>query len=211
MKYSENGFRTLYRDFGVFDLTDRLRPMLKDFPGIEEANCVLMYGYIDSEAGMSLEAIATGYRKDGKNKFFDSCTETRLTLRAGAIEDEEFIVLSNATEKLYTRYETKLEEMKDYAAASEVEATRTFEFLDPVRHPYYPDDIMVLIVKDGMSPECCWVTLCGLGDGYLLGKLLNEPNQPFGCHEGDRITVYLQKDEEGKVVCFSDFSETAES
>jgi hypothetical protein len=41
-------------------LEDRFKKAMEEYPGIEDANCMLVYGYIDKEAGMTLEVLAAG-------------------------------------------------------------------------------------------------------------------------------------------------------
>ena len=60
MKYSEMGFRGIYRQLNALRLTDQLRKEITDFPDAGKANCVLTYGYIDHEAGLSMEILAAG-------------------------------------------------------------------------------------------------------------------------------------------------------
>ena len=43
----------------------------------------------------------------------------------------------------------------------------------------------------------------------IIGKLLNEPYQDFGYHEGDTIAFFVQKTEDDKIVCISDMNPTA--
>ena len=60
MKYQEEGFRALFKRFAVFMFTDTLREVTKNFPGAEQGNCILTYGYIDRSAGLTLEILAVG-------------------------------------------------------------------------------------------------------------------------------------------------------
>ena len=39
-------------------MKDKLKTVLKDFPGADKTNCILMYGYIDHTAGLTLEILA---------------------------------------------------------------------------------------------------------------------------------------------------------
>lgn len=71
MKYSETGFRAIYKQFCAFPLSDSILSVAKDFPGIADGDCVLCYGYIDHEAGLTLENIAGGIRR--------SCTSSLRT------------------------------------------------------------------------------------------------------------------------------------
>ena len=81
MKYSETGFRAIYKNFCAFPLTDAFKQSMQDYPGIDKANCILVYGYIDHEAGLTLEVIAAGIEKDERFKFFEPSQETRFFIR----------------------------------------------------------------------------------------------------------------------------------
>lgn len=82
-------------------------------------------------------------------------------------------------------------------------------FLDDSRHEYYIDDVQVYLVKEKNNPEVCWVRICGLGDKYLMGILLNEPNQNFGYHEGEKIAFFAQKMDNHKIILISNMNPSA--
>jgi len=67
---------------------------------------------------------------------------------------------------------------------------------------------MVLVVKEGLTPEGCWVRITDLGDKCFVGTLLNEPNQDFGYHMDDTITFFLYRGEDGKNHLVSNMNET---
>ncbi|MCW1073651.1 SseB family protein, partial [Streptococcus anginosus] len=85
-----------------------------------------------------------------------------------------------------------IEMLEIYNAGDEVEESRNMHFLDESRNPEYPDDVLVYPVKDGNNPEGCWVRIEGLAEDHIFGTLLNEPEQDFGCHEGDKIPFYVK-------------------
>ena len=58
MKYNEVGFRAYYHNYIAVPMKDKLKTVLKDFPGADKANCILTYGYIDHTAGLTLEILA---------------------------------------------------------------------------------------------------------------------------------------------------------
>lgn len=68
MKYSDTGFRAVYRRFCTFPLTNRLRAAMEGFPKANDGTtCVITYGYVDQEMGLTLEIIAAGVRV-GRNQ-----------------------------------------------------------------------------------------------------------------------------------------------
>ncbi len=66
MKYSKVGFRKVYKKFCLFDMNDTFKRAIIEFPGSNEANAVLTYGYIDHQAGLTVE-ILCACKKDGKD------------------------------------------------------------------------------------------------------------------------------------------------
>lgn len=205
MKYRETGFRALYKRFAAFALRDDMKQCIGHLPGADRANCILAYGYIDREAGMTLEVLCAGIR-EGNNMFtfFECAKEVRSILRIGSVIDAEFYVLDDSDESLLGKYADKLKVLKDYDAPEEVEISRTMKLFDSSRHELYPDDVLVYLTRDGLEPEGCWVRITGLGDGFAMGTLLNEPDQDLGYHEGEEIAFFAVKTEDDKTVLCTD-------
>ena len=97
MKYKETGFRAFYKKFTVFMFTDTLREVTKNFPGAEQGNCILTYGYIDRSAGLTLEILAVGVAEKDNVAFFDGTDTYRSFLRIGAVMEQEFLLLGMKT------------------------------------------------------------------------------------------------------------------
>ena len=70
MKYKDIGFRGFYKHFVSVPIKENFTELLKDFPGYEDANCILTYGYIDREAGLTLEILALGQESESGFVFF---------------------------------------------------------------------------------------------------------------------------------------------
>ena len=206
MKYKETGFRALYKNFVAFMLKDNLKQCIKDYPDADKANCILTYGYIDREAGLTMEVLCAGV-KDGESfTFFDCSEEIRAILRVGSVIEDEFYVFDDCEESLSKKYSAKLDVLKHYDAPEEVEESRKMTFLDKSRHEYYPDDVMVYLTREGLNPEGCWVRIIGLGDHFIMGTLLNEPNQDFGYHEGEKVAFFVQKTEDDEIILYTDMT-----
>ena len=206
MNYKETGFRALYKNFAAFMLKDNLKQCIIGYPDVDKANCVLTYGYIDNEAGLTMEVLCAGYKDGDSFKFFDCSKEICAIFRIGSVEEDEFYLFDDSDGKLSKKYADKLEKVKNYDASEEVEETRTMVFLDKLRHEHYPDDVMVYLTREGLNPEGCWVRIIGLGDHYIMGRLLNEPDQNFGYHNGEKIAFFIQKTEDDEIICFSDMT-----
>lgn len=206
MNYKEVGFRAFYHCFTAIPLKDQLVPVLKDFPGAEQADHILTYGYIDPEFGMTLCVVAAA--KMTETGFL--CEETNCKvhsfIRINAVEEDECYYFPDEDGSLKDRYNSKLEMLHGYDASEEVEKTREMKFLDPMRHEVLIDDVRVILLKDGLKREECWVRITGLGKNWIMGTLLNEPYQKFGYHEGETIAFFVDKDKDDNVICFSNMN-----
>lgn len=78
---------------------------------------------------------------------------------------------------------------------------RELEFLDPIRHSLFPDDVEALLIKQGADAmELAWLHLCGVRDDTIYGELLNETDQDLGVHVGDVLPLAFREDEEDGLV-----------
>ena len=209
MNYKETGFRPFYHNFCVLPITKETKKVLADFPGAEDSNGILTYGYYDREAGLTLEVLGAAHVEGESARFEDSSKDTRSFIRIGAVAEDDFLFFADEDGKLAERYADKIEMLHHYDADEEVEKTREMSFLDGCRHEEYIDDVMVFLVKDGLKPEGCWARIIGLGDHFFMATLLNEPDQDFGYHEGEKIAFFVQETDDKKVICISDMNPNA--
>lgn len=208
MKYSEMGFRGIYRQLNALRLTDQLRKAITDFPDAGKANCVLTYGYIDHEAGLSMEILAAGISDGNRFRFFDGNDSIRSFIRIGAVKEYDFFWFEDEDNSLKERYAEKIKMLEEYNQSEEIEKTRGMGFLDDSRNPEFVDDVLVYLTREGLQPEGCWVRISGLGDHWIMGTLLNEPSQNFGYHLGETIAFFVQETEDKKVICYSDMTQS---
>ena len=209
MKYNEVGFRAYYHNYIAAPMKDKLKTVLKDFPGADKANCILTYGYIDHTAGLTLEILAAGYKSDEGFSFDAGNNEISSKIRIGSVMEDECYYFDDEDGNLYKRYAEKIDMLESYSAGDEIEESRTMGFLDSLRSPEYPDDVLVYLLKDGNQPEGCWVRIEALAKHQIVGTLLNEPDQDFGYHEGEKIAFYAQKTEDEKIVLCSNMNPSA--
>ena len=181
--------------------TVTLREVTKNFPGAEQGNCILTYGYIDRFAGLTLEILAVGVAEKDNVTFFDGTDTYRSFLRIGAVMEQEFFALRDEDGSLYAEHATKIEQLHHYDASQEVEQTRQMNFLDASRDPSYIDDVLVYLFKESLSPEGCWVRITGLEEHSLKGTLLNEPDQNFGCHRGEELSFFVHQNQDKQFFC----------
>ncbi|MDE6426820.1 MAG: SseB family protein [Ruminococcus sp.] len=206
MYYEDTGFRTLYKNFVAFKLKDSLKKCIENYTNADKANCILTYGYIDHDAGLTMEILAAGIKDGDSFTFFDTSTKARAFIRIGAVIKDEFFFFDDKNGDLSKRYSEKLDILKYYAVSKEIEETQKMTFLNKSRHEYYPDDVMVYLTKQGLRPEGCWVRIIGLGDHFIMGTLLNEPNQNFGYHKGERIAFFVHQQKDKSVILYTDMT-----
>lgn len=206
MNYKETGFRPFYHHFIAIPVKDSLKTSLQDFPGADGADYILTYGYIDQTAGLTLEILATAKKTKNGFRFADGNDTIRSFIRIAAAAEDEFYFFSDDDGDLAKRYAHKIEMLHHYDAPEEVEKTREMSFLDASRDVNCIDDVLVYLMKDGLKPEGCWVRMIGLGDHCIMGTLLNEPDQNFGYHEGEKIAFFVHETEDKKVICCSDMN-----
>lgn len=199
MKLSEYGFRPVYKNYCFFPMNDAIKTIVKDHPLAAAADGVLTYGYIDHEAGLTLELLALAKRTDNNQFSFVAIPDdVRLTLRIGAVIDEEFEFIGYTDNPISEHFKQRIEVTSNYDVNENIEKSRGFDFLDEYRSPEYPDDVLVLLVKQGFNPEKCWVRIEALGEACLIGILLDEPNQDYGYHKGEKIGFFLYEASNGE-------------
>lgn len=206
MFYREAGFRALYKHFAAFMLNDVLRKSIEDFPDARKANCVLTYGYIDHEKGLMLEILAAGFKDGNDFKFYGTSPAARAAVPIAEVIEEEIFRFDGSEADFGKSYAAKIAMLKDYAASDEIERTRRMEFFDKSRNEMYPDDVTVVLSKQGLSPEECLVRIIGVGDNFFMGQLMDEPKQDFGHHKGERIAFIAEKQDDGSIVLCSDLT-----
>ena len=208
MKLSETGFRAIYEHFCFFPWNPTIAKLVNDGSLVEEADGILTYGYIDRDAGLTLEVLCCVKRKSNDEfSFFRKFDDTRLIIRSGSIINEEFMILGDKSDDLAQYFQEELDTLTIYRTDEEIEKTRYLTFLDELRHAFYPDDVIVHLYKEGFTPEGCWVSITGVGEGrtYIKGRLLNEPDQNIGYHEGDEVRfIVYQLDEDKKYLVSKD-------
>ena len=166
----------------------------------QDDNAILVFGYIDYEAGISFELLcAACVYDDGEVSFEPTNKSTSFKLRYGSFSGD--IIRYNNRSQL-TPYMERAEMIKKgYSVPGDVLEVRTIEELDPSRTPGYPDDILVYFVKDGYRNEGIWCRVVSTDpERHLIQmRMLNEPNAPFGKHIGDIVDVTLINMDNGEL------------
>jgi len=206
MNFKEAGFRAFYHNLVAIKATDFLKQKLEGYPDADQANYVLVYGYIDSKKGLMLEILAGGKKGTKYFRFFDPARK-RSNISVKEVEDAELFFFDDEDGRLHERYAAKLNTLeKKYAVSEDLEKTRMFGFLDTCREQAFPDDVRVVFLKNGCKPEECWVRITGLGDHVIQGILLNKPYQDFGIKKGEPLSFQTEEQEDKSVICVAHFA-----
>jgi hypothetical protein len=157
-----------------------------------EMDAALCFCYIDQDAGMSFHFLCLANYNTGAidEKSYEKILEVKSVLMFRANPDFEIKLFNNGI----SRFSFRMDMVdKSYHADKRVLPTRDIKDVDHLRNSCYPDDIQVLLIKDGLETESPWVRLYEIDDRKLYGILLNEPFKDFGVHKNDRVNIKLGK------------------
>ena len=194
MTYGDVGFRGVYRRFFLIGMTDGLRKIGGQADGL------LCWGGVDPAAGLVFAVLAAAKKTADGYAFFPPEEEDARILASDA-DDAELSLFADSDGALRRRFAPQLETLSDLTAPPPVEKTRALRSLDSCRHPFWPDDVQVELVKEGLRPEVCWVRVGGQIGDQLTGLLLNEPNQPFGLHAGEALAFTAEQGADKRTRC----------
>ncbi|MBQ9048299.1 MAG: SseB family protein [Solobacterium sp.] len=194
MTLAEAGCRPFYRRICALELTDSLRKRCSEVPDIDEADCLVVYGYADDIDGLIIEVLgaATGF-SDTALYTFDAYDGKWLAIPAEEIKDVPFKELGFKEEDLPEEYRERIEALGNVYAPKEIEDLRLYDALDDFRDPFHPDIYEVLFVMPGLEDELCRVRLDREGKYSFYGTLVDQPEQDFGVNAGDMVEFWSLK------------------
>ena len=195
-------FRELYNSFLLvenIDVKTKALIMHSDFKIRPDDNAMLIFGYVDHEAGLSFELMCAAYVfDDGKVVLEPGSNTTTLKFRYGSFTGK----ISPFSDKHSLEpFIDKAESIvANYKENDNVEIFRHMKMLDPLRAPGFPDDIVVIFFKKGIRSEGIWCRIEDIDQDnkVLKMKMLNEPNADFGKHIGNIVDVELTKLDNGE-------------
>ena len=172
---------------------------------VSESDGVTAYGYIDEQCGLSFHVFGTASIKDGVELVIGRKDEkAMLVMRRNSVAECEFVGLEEVN-IVCPEYDSLIKMVRDsYDTDNQIkEEMRRMKFLDDFRHDDFPDDVTVIIYREGLQPEQVWMRCCDMTQEMLYGNLLNEPNQDYGIHKGDKIGFSpIKKDDVFLLVAF---------
>lgn len=195
-KLEEMSFRDYDKKFVLVkntgNLLERLLPEEEiegnDLPTqIKEPFYGLMY--IDHECGVTLNVLGNVENKD-------LYVETiRLIARSDSLENAEFKIIDDK-EYLYSK--KALEKLDVYYENKNVNETRNEELLDKFRHPFFPDDVEVILpTEKGLEQMWARLMLKTNQDNLYVGELLNTSNvdEKYQTGRAAALVYYTEGDE----------------
>ena len=199
----DTNFREFYHKFVYIECRDILEKLMKDFLNEDDTGAIA-YGYIDEQAGLSFQIAKLASLKDNDLRIRDSVDKTMMIMRFGSLEKARYLDLSLIDMDLdqFADFEKMIRESYDTENEAK-EQLRTISFLDGCRHPNYPDDLAVVLLKGDNQAEQVWVRGNFLAEHEIRGELLNEPIADFGVHYGDSIQIIPYKQKDGSFICVS--------
>ncbi|NMD38527.1 MAG: hypothetical protein GYA87_07620 [Christensenellaceae bacterium] len=167
-------------------------PITDYMKGDEKANGIICYGYVDFNAGISFEVLCKAYKDPSGNiTGYEGNKNKSIKLRLANVKDCQVVMLNDI--EIYNAHSSKIDGINDYYKGTKaIEKLRSinYSFLDPFRHPEYPDDIQA-----ALGTEYLWVRCKLVRDDIFYGTLLNDSIQNPDLRSGEEV---MFKYENGK-------------
>ncbi len=182
---------------------------IENYPIEEKINSLLVLPYVDHEAGLSFQTVAACLLEEDNLLVYEreDNFENLSNSRFGAVKDFEFEYLVNlmipSDFDIEPFTSCAMENFKFYNDDEKILVLRALPLLDELRDREFPDDILVIFLKEGFGAEGMWVRYEDYDEEHdIIGRLLNQPNQDLGINVGDMIKFSFTKNKDGDVVCF---------
>ena len=205
--YHDVGFRAIYNRFCCFKKEGILADLAQKYLShANDSNCILTYGYIDHNLGLSVEILACGIELgDNKYRFFAPNDTVRTHARIEAVEKIPFTTITFEDSGKYSLYTRKIENIFNISISNaDIEKTRDFIFLDSSRDQYYIDDVLILFRRSTTICDRRWVRIEALKEHSFVGKLLEEPSGSVPFHKNDLVEFEVLKNPNGSLFCVCD-------
>ena len=135
MRAKNIDFRKISDNFWLVSINDKLRKIVEEYPGVDLANFILCYGYIDHEAGLSLEVLALSSKDAEGFHIFEPRTDISSKIRIGAIKDENICFLEDRNGELRKRFAFQIGILDDYAVEEDIQESRKMKVLAAFSSP----------------------------------------------------------------------------
>ena len=200
MKFSD-------KDFNFREIINRLIVIknvnlgerLAGNPIIDNSDSILCYCYVDEQAGISFEYLSN-YISENNTILIALKRDCMYKFRFETAVNDEFKIFDGKITGI-KEIDEKIEMIRSgYDSNEDTIELRKYEIFDPFRVKGFPDDVELILVKDGLNPEKLFVKLYKMEGERTFGKLLNEPYQDFGVHINEIIEIFIVKYKSGEII-----------
>ena len=130
MNLKEAGWRAIYERLVVLSLNEALTEALKEFPGAEEADHAVCYGYVDHESGLFLEVMAAARMTEEGMAVYPPHPGKRSTVGAAMVDEQEIYIFDDEDAGAHPEYAEKIAQARFLPVSEGVRRSRNMEFLD---------------------------------------------------------------------------------
>jgi len=173
-------------------------------PEDSSPNAIIGIPYIDEFAGLSVYCCALA---DFKTRSILALLKKdyQFAVSAKGLEERLVALLSEEDYGAIDFKKRTIDLFECYGTSSERELTRKIPEINSLRNFEHPDDILVVLRKEGIAPEGVWMKIDSIDEGKVFNAtLLNEPYSDYGIHVGDSCRVSLEKNGMG-IIAIIDF------
>lgn len=184
-------FRQLNHHFLILCNDERNNLIIRNiFPREAEDNAILLYGYIDNEAGISFEVLCSVHiEEDGSIHFRETAEDTSMKIRYDSVNG---ILCEIEEYPEFQKYHKKIDMINEgYRCNPGTEMLRDDISIDICRNKQFPDDVLVYFLMEGADPEGIWCKLQDKKGDVFFGRILNEPYADYGVHVNDVVGFQL--------------------
>lgn len=208
--FKESNYRDIVDKVMIIISKDIITKAFGNGVDTEELNGLIGYCYIDYTEGISFQpcaAISSGgdwlQLRDLPNyetmyvfRFRDN--DISNTYKQGDrvmelhnIPEDALLMNPEDLNMDMSMFDKFIERFEHYKPSEDVTHIRELRHLDRFRNELYPDDVQVLLYREGKDIEQVWVRTMFLGEHTMFGKLLNEPYGDLDFHEGEIIEFQM--------------------
>lgn len=203
MLLKEMSFRDIVDKYLYINAASVAQGLGSIFEVTDDTTGLLCYGYIDDEAGVTLEILCCAVHDEAQKtlRLLRGNDEQMARIRLAELLETKAAVLSGDMPRL-SEFHSKVERIRQAYKQDEARAAmRSLTSLDPVRLPTQPDIVTVYLVR-GEEAEAVPVLLREVREVKLIGTLLAEPQMAAGLHKGDELSFFLVRNEKG-IMCMA--------
>ena len=205
---SDVSFREISGELLYIECRDILEKMSKTEELRPTSTGLIVYAYIDHTEGLSCWPVVIADLNEDTLQIFDlNKKDTQYIFRINEGEKEHSEKIEGRTlcmhhitpdhrfcnAKVFGKLGDEFKEYREFIDKNYGMNNPEHLFFrnniewDQIRNKYWPDDFQVYLAAEGLGTEAVWVRAEYNTDVEFFGKLLNEPYQDFGMHQGDMI------------------------